>query len=115
MAASNRSRISRLREFVDIQSASTVSDGYGGQTVTWSNLYSNVPATVIPVRGNEQEVQGRRTTIETFLVKFRYGLVVSTANRIVWGTRTLDIRSVQDREGDRRMLTLECELDIGPE
>lgn len=106
---------SRLREFVQVQKATTAADGFGGQLVTWATETKNVPCAVRPVRGNEQELHERRVTVETFLVRLRYGVTVTTAHRLLWGARVLDIKAVQDRDGDRRYLTLECELDTGPE
>jgi SPP1 family predicted phage head-tail adaptor len=41
-------------------------------------------------------------------VTIRYRSDVSVAQRIVWGSRTLEIGSIQDPDGRRRSLDLLC-------
>ena len=101
-----------LGELITIERSTTASDGMGGQTVTWTTN-EQTWAKVRPVRGRETEHLGRLATVETYLFVIRYGSDVSTLDRVVWNSKTFNIRSVQDRDADRRWLTLECEAGLG--
>ena len=105
--------VGELRERVSIERATTVADGSGGQTVTWTAVYARgVWAKVQPVRGREEERLGRLATVDTFLVFLRFGIDVTTLDRIVWRDKTMNVRSVQDREGEREFLTIEAEAGV---
>ena len=106
-------RIGEMRERVTIERATTVADGGGGQTVTWAAVYSSIPAKVQPVRGREGQVQGREMTVETYLVEVRHGYTITPLDRVVWGSKTLNIRTVQNRDMVYRRLVMECELGFG--
>lgn len=103
--------IGELRERVTIQEATTVSDGAGGQTVTWADVYT-VWAKVQPVRGREEDRLGRLATVETYLVIVRFAVAVTSLSRLVWRGKVLNVRSVSDRDMDREFLTCECEAGV---
>ncbi len=106
-------QVGELRERISIEAATTTADGAGGQTVTWAARYPRgIWAKVQPVRGREEERLGRLATVETYLVFVRFGVVISTLDRIVWRGKTLNVRSAQDREGVREFLTCECEAGV---
>lgn len=102
-----------LTERVTVERAVTTDDGAGGQTVDWQPVPPNLWAKVRPVKGRETEDMGRRATVETYLIVIRYGPSVTTLDRLVWSGKQLNIRAAQDRDGDRRWLTLECEAGLG--
>jgi len=99
-----------VRERVAIQTISLADDGYGGKTETLSTL-ATVWAKVSPVKGREVEKSGRMESVETYLVMIRYRADVTTAHRILWSGKLLNIRSVQNRDEKRQFLTLECEKE----
>jgi SPP1 family predicted phage head-tail adaptor len=102
-----------FRERISIERATTASDGHGGQSVTWSAVYSaGVWAKIQSVRGREEERHGRLSTVETYLVTVRFGIDVTTLDRIVWRGKTLNVRAAADREGTREWYTLECEVGV---
>lgn len=102
-----------LSERITIERASTVADGYGGQTVTWSAVYPHkIWAKIRSVRGREEERQGRTATVETYLMTVRFGVSVEVTDRIVWREKYFNVRAVADREGMREWLTLECEAGV---
>lgn len=105
--------IGELRERVTIQRATAVADTLGGQSVTWADVYEGIPAKVVPVRGGEAEVQGREMTMRSFVVIIRHGYTITTADRLVWGSVTMNVRRVENRDGMSRRLTLECEVGRG--
>ena len=102
--------LNEMREYITVQRKSTADDGYGGQVETWVDLYENVHAKVVSVRGREVEQHGRKTTIETYLVITRHGYATTTEDRIIWGGKTMNVTAIADREGVRRRLTHECEV-----
>ena len=102
-----------LRERIDIEDVTTVADSFGGQTESWAATYSSVPAQVRPVKGREDESQGRTRTLQTYLITIRHGYTVSTTSRVNWGGTILNIRSVENRDMRSRFLTLECEKGSG--
>lgn len=101
-----------LDQRVTIQRSTATSDGMGGQVLTWATaqeLWANVKS----VKGREIDHFGRLVTVETYLVIVRYGHTITTVDRIVWGQKTMNILSAQDRDGDRRWLTILAETGIG--
>lgn len=105
--------IGDLRDRVTIQRETTTPDTLGGFSVSWSNLYINIPANVRSVKGREAEIEGREMTIRTYLVTIRHGYSVTTKDRVIWGDETMAITSVENRDGQARRLTLECEVGFG--
>lgn len=97
---------------MSIEAATTVDDGVGGQTTSWAEALTWW-ASARGVRGAEQEQrQGRLATVETYLMVGRYDPRITTLHRVNWAGRLLNIRSAQDRAGDRRETTLECEAGV---
>lgn len=101
-----------LSDRVVVERATTASDGMGGQTVTWATAYT-LWAKVRPVKGRETEYQARLAAVETFLIVVRYGPTITAEDRISWDGKKLNIRTVQDRDGDSRWLTIEAESGLG--
>jgi SPP1 family predicted phage head-tail adaptor len=105
-------RTGDLYHRVTVERSTASSDGMGGQVITWNPVYT-LWANVKAVRGREAEHLGRLVTVETYVVTIRYGVTVTTVDRIIWGDKTMNIRSAQDREGTRLWLTIECETGLG--
>lgn len=101
-----------MNERITVQSPTLTPDSSGGQAVTWATAYT-LWAEVKAVRGSEIERLGRMVSVETYVLKVRYGPTIGTTHRIVWNGKTMNIRSAQDREMERRYLTLECEVGVG--
>lgn len=93
----------KLRHRVTLQRAVTTADGHGDQVRTYSDL-ATVWADVEAIGGREflsaQHVQADVTSRIT--LRARPGLTLTPADRIVWGTRTFDIRHVIDMQGRSR-------------
>lgn len=105
----------QYRERIDVDAPVTAADGQGGRTVTWQSAYASLPCRVQAVRGRETISLGRTVTVETYLVGVRYGASIGTTHRVTWGSKVMNVRSAQDRDGDRRELVLECEVGVGQE
>jgi SPP1 family predicted phage head-tail adaptor len=101
-------RAGLLRQRVTIQSMTAGTDGQGGTTKTFATLASSVPAAVLPLSGIENVAAGKQTSELRTKVTIRYRSDIGVAQRIVWGSRTLEIGSIQDPDGRRRSLDLLC-------
>ncbi len=94
----------KLRHKIDIQQFTTAKDSYGEDIKTWVSFHQCY-ASVNPLRGKEYfdtqqivpEVDNKITT--------RYKSGIAPTMRIVWGSRTYEIRSVTNP--DERNIMLE--------
>lgn len=98
-----------VRGPITVQRATTTADGYGGQDVSWATVYTIWPTYVSGKGGAEIEEKGRRISSERYVFDVRYGPTITAADRLIYGSVTMNIRSVQDRDGKRRRLTIEAE------
>lgn len=97
-----------MRQRVTLQSFTAGSDGQGGTTKTFATLVSGLPAKVVPIGGSEAvETNAQTATLRT-MVTIRYRSDVSVKQRIVWGSRTLEIGAIQDPDGRSSRLELLC-------
>lgn len=106
--------LGNLRERVTIQTFTESSDGGGGSTRTWSNL-ATVWAEVKPVSrvaDRERVDTGRLATIQTYLVTIRHRTGFDTSARLLWGSKYLNIRSIENRDLRKRFLVLECQEGV---
>ncbi len=101
-------RIGHLRQRITLQAMTAGSDGQGGGTKTFSTLVANLPAAVVPVSGQEAVQAGAQTSELRTKVTIRYRTDARVTQRIVWGSRTLEIGSIQDPDGRRHSLELFC-------
>lgn len=101
-------RIGDLRQRVTIQTMTQGSDSSGGTTRTPSTLVSNLPASVLPLAGQEAVAAAQQRSELRTRVTIRYRDDVSVKDRIVFGTRTLEIGSIADPDGRRWQLDLIC-------
>lgn len=106
-------RAGLLRERVTIQSKTSVSDGEGGRTPTWSTL-ATVWAQVEPLRMGERLQANALGSALTWRVVMRYRADVTPQMRLQWTPRlataakTLEVHGVQPHATDRHGLVLEC-------
>lgn len=103
-----------LRERVTIQTFTDTSDGGGGSTRTWTNL-ATVWANVKPVqrRSNQEQVDaGRLASLQLYLVTIRYRTGFDTTARLLWGSKYLNIRSLENRDERKKFWTMECEEGV---
>ena len=104
---------SRLRHRITFQEPNDTADGAGGVTRGWSDV-ATVWAEVIPLRsGNDEslldaEMQG--TTRLRITTRYRDG--ITTAMRIVFGTRLFNIRSVVNAEEASVILEITAEEGV---
>jgi SPP1 family predicted phage head-tail adaptor len=99
----------RIRHRVTIQQQSVSQNAYNEEVVTWVTLAS-VWAELAPARGQERLIaladQVQSSMIQN--VRIRYRSDVTPKMRISYGSRILDIETVEDPDGRRRRLLLMC-------
>lgn len=98
-------RAGTLRKLVTIQTITRADDGAGGFTETWTDT-ATVRAAVAPLEGREQLEAMQTGLRQPVRVRMRYRAGVTTAQRLVYEGRTLEIQSVVDPEERHRELVL---------
>jgi len=104
-------RAGLLKQKIDIESNATTVDSFGDVVDGWTAYASDVPATVTPLRGVEQDGQGQVNTKMTHKVTIRYSSSVSAVSpkhRIKYGSKYFDILSVINVREGKRMIEIEC-------
>lgn len=101
----------RLRHMVEVQQNAPTRDTGGGSVDSWSTVTNGRrPAEIVPVTGLKEYVDNQLQETITHKVTMRYLAGVTTANRILFGSRVFDIRSVvnpQERGRDLILLVFE--------
>tara|TARA_R110002110_G_scaffold24174_8_gene90974 strand:+ start:1301 stop:1624 length:324 start_codon:yes stop_codon:yes gene_type:complete len=97
-----------LRERVTIEVPTRVSDGTGGESVSWSAL-GTVWAEVLSLSGSEVTQAERDEARGRFTVTMRHRDDVSADMRLVWRGQVLNIRGLRDPDGRRRWLAVSAE------
>jgi SPP1 family predicted phage head-tail adaptor len=104
----------RMRHFVTFQERSTVADGMGGETVTWSDVLTTW-ATLTPLSSSEQLETGKVEHNITHRLYIRYRPGIAPAQRVKYvdptlgSTRIFQIRSIIDPEERHERLELMIE------
>jgi SPP1 family predicted phage head-tail adaptor len=99
-----------FRHFVRVLIPTTVDDGVGGQTVTWTNGPA-LWADIRPVSAREQAIAGAVQSIATHRLTMHYDDRITVERRIARiapeGT-TLQVLGVRDVEGRQRLIEVDC-------
>lgn len=84
-----------MRKNIAIQSEVRAADGGGGYVQTFTTSFTAY-FSVNPISGNEQYKQGRLsdTQVYEFVTRYRSDKTVTPSNRILWGTRVFQVKSV---------------------
>jgi SPP1 family predicted phage head-tail adaptor len=99
--------LARKNRSVVIQRRGTA-QGTTGQVIESWTTTATVFASISPISGREYfNASGERAEV-THRVVIRYGPSVAARDRIVYGSRVFDIKSVIDMEEKNRQLVLMC-------
>lgn len=98
----------RMRERVVIKVNAYTKNDLGENIPTVTTL-ATVWAKVQPVRGKELKDIGRLAAVQTYLITIRHRTDLTTDNFIIWDGKTLNIRSLQNRDERSQFLSIECE------
>jgi SPP1 family predicted phage head-tail adaptor len=96
-----------LDKRITIQAPTVSRNALGEPTVAW-NAFATVWAGVEPVQGREFWAQQQVQSDVTVRIRMRYLPGVTTAMRVAYGSRVLDIRSVIDPRERHTELQLMC-------
>jgi SPP1 family predicted phage head-tail adaptor len=101
--------IGDLRERVFIQrDAGASRDAVGGLVPSWETV-ANVWARVAPMSTGEQFRRQQMQANANWKVTVRYRNDLSPKMRVVWGSRTFEVKGVTNADERRRFLDLACE------
>lgn len=95
-------RAGLLDRRITIQSLEVARDAVGGQVETWTTVVADLPAQRMYIRGTELFAAQQLHKEEVRKYRIRYRSNISTTNRIIDGSDTLDILYVAElgrREG----------------
>ncbi len=101
----------RMRERVILRANTFAKDALGGNIPTTTTL-ATVWAKVQPLAGKELKDIGRLAAKQLYLVVIRHRTDLTTDNIIIWDNKTLNIRSVQNRDERSQFLSMECEEGV---
>ncbi len=100
--------IGELRHRLALQSATDSTDSYGQPTRSWAT-YATVWGKVLPVTAGESQLANQQQADITHRITIRHRADVTAEHRILFGSRTLNIRGVRDLE--ERGITLEIDAE----
>lgn len=104
-------RAGDLRHSITIERAAEAQDSFGATVRTWSTV-ATVWAAIEPAGGGEQ-VRGDQVEAEvTHRVRIRGGIAVLPKDRVKFGARVLQIKSVQNVAERNIALVLDCAEEV---
>lgn len=80
----------------------------GSKPGSWETFLSSIAASIDPVTGREPFLAQQHLSEVTTKIGTRYHSGITSAMRVVWGSRIFDIKAVLDDQERRRKLTLLC-------
>lgn len=107
MAADDSLFIGNLTQRIRIERLVRSADGQGGSALSYT-LRAVVWAQMTPLSAREQIMASQMTAALTEVVRIWYRSDIAVTDRIVIGSRTLQITSVQDPTGTKDELRLLC-------
>lgn len=106
-------RVGGYRHKVSLQNATRSKNSVGEQTETWTTV-ANQMARIAPVKGRAYfEASGEKADI-THEIRTRYnpGITLNFRDRVLFGSRTFEIRSVINDEERNREWILMCREEL---
>ena len=96
---------------ISIERKTSVDDGYGGRTNTWTEL-TRTRATIEPLSGREQLMASRLRNPITHRFRFRYRAGLAGSDRIVFRGREFNIRSIVNEREMNRWLVIGADENV---
>lgn len=105
--------IGDMRHRITIQQRTETRDALGASVFTWSTL-ATVWAEVGGAFGSERFTSGvdQEVAQVTHRIRVRYRDDVTPLNRVLYGSKVLDIETAIDPDGRRRELVMMCREEI---
>ncbi|MBN50033.1 MAG: head-tail adaptor protein [Spongiibacteraceae bacterium] len=105
-------RAGKFRNRITIQNFTTTRDAIGAEVKSWAT-FDAVWAAVEPRSGRELFNEQFTGEVDT-LIRIRYRSGINEKMRIVWGSRTYQIKAVLDQQARHKELHLMCR-ELNPE
>jgi SPP1 family predicted phage head-tail adaptor len=103
--------IGALRHAIILQRRSGAADAGGGISTIWTDI-AELRAAIVPLTGGETVQAMRVQPVQNYLVRMRYRADVTPADRLLFGQRVLNIRSVKNVNGRSRWTECRCEEGV---
>lgn len=97
----------QLRHRITLQSRSGANDGFGQETLTWTDVLSCF-ASIDPAPRPQQVAGEAEVSSRTHVVMIRYRPNITARMRAIYGSRIFEITSVIDLEERHFWLQLDC-------
>jgi len=94
-----------------IQNATSVSDGGGGGSVTWTSA-GTLACRIAPMASAEKETGDRISAYTERIVTLPYNAPVTTNSRLLIGGGTLNISAVSERGAWPLTTRVECKKEV---
>ncbi len=106
--------IARLRHSIALQEVANAVDAGGGHARTWSTT-ATVPAEIKPLSGREQlhAMQLEDAVTHRITIRYRSDVIPTTKWRVLFGTRTFNIRSVLNVDERNKFLIMLADEGVG--
>lgn len=101
-----------FRHLVVIQQRAVTKDEIGGQTVVWST-FTSPWVKAEPTGGSQRMFAGKIDNPAGMKFTMRYVAGVTETMRVLWGTRTFDIKNVLNVDERNIYLVLKTEERVG--
>ncbi|QDP49539.1 MAG: putative head completion protein [Prokaryotic dsDNA virus sp.] len=111
MAGHVLQNIGKLKFLVELQSATTTSDGAGGVTEAYSKI-ADIWCDIQPISAIEEYRQGKLKEKVTHKLIMRYRSDINTSYKIVYGSREFNIRGILDLGNRNRFLEVKVEEGV---
>jgi SPP1 family predicted phage head-tail adaptor len=108
-----RIRAGQMRHRLTLQRPVESRDAQGGVTYAWAAMPPRVPASVEVVKGAEGQEAAQTAARRSYRVETRYRADIEPKRRFVFGSKVLNIVSVENQ--DERNYALVCLCEHAPE
>lgn len=99
-----------LPDTCSILSVTSTPDGMGGQTETWTAVYSNVPCRLDMQTGREQAVGGGWQPYTKYMMSLPYDTVIAAGNRISHNSVTYAVLPPNNNQSWIAVVRVELEV-----
>ncbi len=97
----------KMKHKVSLQQVSQVTDSQGGYTESWATI-ATLWASIEPAKGYEKYQAMRIDTPVSHKVMLRYNSAVTTAKRLLYGSRVFEIKECINVDEANAFLRLMC-------
>ena len=101
-------RSGQLNKLITLQAKAKVADAYGGATVTWTDVGSNIWAAIWSTSAKERSQAMQETMTISHRIRIRYRSSFSQAWRISYGGNFYNIVSILNPNMHNEYLDLMC-------